>query len=185
MTPYQIRPATMADMPALNQLVEAAVRQLNAPDYTLAQLESALQYAYGIDTQLILDGTYFVVEVNGRLVGSGGWSQRKTLYGNDKAKPKPDNDILLNPGTDAAKMRAFFVHPQFSRQGIGRALMTTSEAAARCAGFTQLELIATLTGEPLYATMGYILTNRFSVTLPDGTPFAVAHMVKTAEPEFV
>jgi GNAT superfamily N-acetyltransferase len=127
-----------------------------------------------------MDGTYFVAEVNGRIAGCGGWSKRKTMYGGDQAKAAPDNDTQLNPRTDAAKIRAFFVHPQFARQGIGRALMAASEAAARQAGFTRLELVATLTGEPLYAASGFEVLDRYDYPLPDGTLFPVALMGKTA-----
>ena len=181
MIPFQIRYAVQADVPALSQLITDSVRRLNAADYSSQQIESALRYVCGVDTQLIEDGTYFIAEANGRFVGGGGWSRRKTLYGGDKAKPASDSDSLLNPQTDPAKMRAFFVHHQFARRGIGRTLLSVSEFAAREAGFTQLELMATLTGEPLYAACGYEVVERVTVTLPDNTPFPAARMVKMAK----
>jgi N-acetylglutamate synthase-like GNAT family acetyltransferase len=180
MTPFHIRRAQLNDVPVLNQLIIESARRLNALDYAPVQINSVLQHVYGIDSQLILDGTYFVAEVNGRIAGCGGWSKRKTMYGGDKAKTAPDNDTLLDPRTDAAKIRAFFVHPQFARQGIGRALMAASESAARQAGFTRLELVATLTGEPLYAASGFEVLDRYDYPLPDGTLFPVALMEKTA-----
>jgi GNAT superfamily N-acetyltransferase len=113
--------------------------------------------------------------MNGRILGSGGWSRHRSLH---SGEPALENEALLNPLFDAAKIRAMFVHPQFSRQGIGRALLTFAETAARQAGFKQLELMATLTGEPLYANFGFVVQKRYEEILPDGTPFAVALMVK-------
>ncbi len=181
MIPYLIRRAVAADIPTLNQIVVAAAQQLNAQDYTQAQIDSVLKYVYGVDTQLVEDGTYLVAEANGRILGCGGWSKRKTLYGGDQAKATPENDTLLNPLYDAAKIRAFFVHPQFARQGIGRALMTASEMAARQAGFKRLVLLATLTGEPLYTAVGFVAQERYEEILPDGTPFPVVCMGKEIE----
>ncbi len=179
MTSYHIRPAVTEDIPALNTLIGQSVRDLNAADYHSHQIESALQYVYGVDTQLIEDGTYFVAVADGRLVGCGGWSQRKTLFGGDQAKENSNEDSLLDPKSEAAKIRAFFVHPAFARQGIGRALMDAAEFAAVEAGFSRLELVATLTGEPLYAQAGFDVIERFTVTLPDDTPFDVARMAKS------
>lgn len=180
MTSFQIRQAQLADIPTLEKLIVDAARRLNSANYTADQVNSIINHVYGVDSQLILDGTYFVFEVDGRIVGCGGWSKRKTMYGGDQAKVAPDEDMQLDPRTDAAKIRAFFVHPQFARQGIGRALMAASEAAAQQAGFTRLELVATLTGEPLYTAAGFAVAERFDTTLPDGASFPVARMVKTA-----
>lgn len=179
MISYDIRPAVTEDIPALNTLIAKSVRHLNAADYHPHQIESALRYIYGVDTQLIEDGTYFVALVDGWLVGCGGWSQRKTLFGGDQAKENSNEDSLLDPNSEAAKIRAFFVHPAFARQGIGRALMDAAEFAAVEAGFSRLELVATLTGEPLYAHAGFGVVERFAVTLPDETPFDVARMAKS------
>ncbi|HRQ36985.1 MAG TPA: GNAT family N-acetyltransferase [Chloroflexota bacterium] len=180
MTPFHIRQATWADVPELNQLITESARHLNAANYTPAQVNSVIQHAYGVDSQLIFDGTYYVAEVNGRLVGCGGWSKRKTLYGNGHLQTVSDHTGLLDPRTDSAKIRAFFVHPQFARQGIGRALLTVAEANAHRAGFARLELIATLTGEPLYAAVGFAAQERYDMNLPDGTLFPVTRMTKTA-----
>ena len=181
MTSFIIRRAVMADLPILNDLVTEAVQQLNAPDYTPQQIASALFYAYGVDTQLIQDGTYFVAEMNGRIVGCGGWSKRQSMVGGDKAKHSPADDNLLDPLVDAAKIRAFFVHPNDSRQGIGRALMGVAEMAARQAGFTRLELLATRTGEPLYAAVGFAVQERIDAMMPDDTAFPLARMTKAIE----
>lgn len=175
MIPYRIRRAVWADLPTLNQIIVAAAQQLNAANYSQAQIDSVLKYGYGVDTELIEEGTYFVAEANGRILGSGGWSRHRSLH---NGEPASENETPLNPLFDAAKIRAMFVHPQFSRQGIGRALLTASEMAARQAGFKQLELLATLTGEPLYAAFGFVVQERYEEILPDGTPFAVARMTK-------
>lgn len=181
MTPFIIRRAVMADLPVLNELVIEAVQHLNVRDYSQAQIDSALRYAYGIDTQLIHDGTYFVAEMNGRIVGCGGWSKRESMVGGDKAKQSPTDDNLLDPRVDPAKIRAFFVHPDHSRQGIGRALLGVAEMAAHQAGFTRLELMATRTGEPLYAAVGFVVQERSDAVMPDGTRFPLARMTKMVE----
>jgi N-acetylglutamate synthase-like GNAT family acetyltransferase len=179
MSTFYIRPAQLSDVPILKKLITESARQLNCADYTTAQINSILRHIYGVDSQLILDGTYYVIEVDGRIVGCGGWSKRKTMYGGDQVKSEYGNDTQLDPHSDAAKIRAFFVHPQFARQGIGRVLMAASEAAARQAGFTRLELVATLTGEPLYAAAGFEVRERYDAALPDGSMFPVVRMEKT------
>ncbi|WP_420627741.1 GNAT family N-acetyltransferase [Candidatus Leptofilum sp.] len=179
MKSIHIRLATLADVPNLNQLIIESVQHLNAPDYTPVQINSALKYIYGIDSQLIVDGTYYVAEMNGRFVGCGGWSKRRTLFGGDAATTRQDDADLLNPEVDPAKIRAFFVHPFYARQGIGRAIMAVCEAAAVRVGFRQLELMATLTGEPLYAATGFKVVERLAVELPDSVSFPGVRMVKT------
>ena len=122
-----------------------------------------------------------MTETGGRIVGCGGWSTRQTLYGGDQMKAAADP--LLDPATDAARIRAFFVHPDHARQGIGRRIIEACEAAAQQAGFTRMELGATLPGEPLYAAMGYAVTDRFEIALPDGERLPCAHMAKTLGPD--
>lgn len=172
-----LRLATPADIPALRELIPASVQGLSAECYTPAQIASALTYLFGVDTQLIADGTYFVVASAGQIAGAGGWSRRQTLYGGDQAKAEADP--LLDPARDAARIRAFYVHPAWARRGIGRRILGACEAAARAAGFTRLELGATLPGEPLYTALGFRVTERIQVTLPDGEALAVAKMEKT------
>src|SRR6202451_2208744 len=136
-----LRQAVLVDIPALRVLIDASVRGLQAADYTPAQIEGALQSVYGVDSQLISDGTYFVVENDVEndieIVGCGGWSRRKTLYGGDQYAAREDS--LLDPAHDAAKIRAFFVHATWARRGIGSLILETCENAARRAGFTPLE----------------------------------------------
>ena len=134
-----VRLATLNDVDALKALIAVSARGLNPADYTLAQVESMLRSVYGVDTQLLLDETYYVVEESGVMLGCGGWSKRKTLYGGDQHKADSE-DSLLDPATDAARIRAFFVHPDWARRGVGSLLMQTCEDAARRAGFHKLLL---------------------------------------------
>jgi GNAT superfamily N-acetyltransferase len=145
----QIRPATLADIPAIQRLIQESVEGLSAAHYSPRQIASALTHVFGVDTQLILDGTYFVAEIENHIAGSGGWSKRATLFGGDQSKPD-EPEPLLDPLVAAARIRAFYVHPQYARQGVGRKIVNACEAAARAAGFIRIELVATLPGEPLY-----------------------------------
>jgi GNAT superfamily N-acetyltransferase len=151
---YAIRNATLADKPALGPLIARSARELSRGDYTPEQVEGALQGTFGIDTQLIVDGTYFVVESGGKIVGCGGWSRRRTLVGGDAHVGRDAGE--LDPRVDAARIRAFFVDPDHARRGIGRAILSHCEAQARLHGFARLELMATLPGLPLYRRCGYV-----------------------------
>ncbi len=119
---------------------------------------------FGVDRQLIADSTYFVAEDGATLVGCGGWSKRKTLYGGDHGRDASE-DALLDPATAPARIRAFFVHPRWARRGIGRKLLAACERAAAAAGFRSLELVATLAGVPLYAAGGYRTLERYRHTV--------------------
>jgi GNAT superfamily N-acetyltransferase len=170
------RLARLEDVPQLNQLIALSVRGLSTDYYTSSQIESALKYVFGVDTQLIADGTYYVAEFDNIIVGCGGWSKRNTLYGGDQHKD--DEDPLLDPAKDAARIRAFFVHPGYSRRGIGRHIIHVCEEAARLNGFTQFELGATLPGIPLYLAMGYNAVENVDAVLPDGEVLGVVKMKK-------
>jgi GNAT superfamily N-acetyltransferase len=177
----RIRLAEPRDTPLLTELIDASVRRLQATDYSPEQLESALRTVYGVDTQLISDGTYFVAEEIETmplpvLVGCGGWSKRKTLYGGDKFAGR--EDALLDPATDAAKIRAFFIHPAWSRRGIGGIILEACETAAAAAGFRQLEMGATLTGVPFYSAKGYAELESTEVPLGDGLTLPIVRMGK-------
>jgi GNAT superfamily N-acetyltransferase len=177
---FRLRTAASADIPALAALIDASVRGLQAGDYTAAQIDGALRTVYGVDTQLIADGTYFAVETGGGatlIVGCGGWSKRKTLYGGDRYGGREDS--LLDPACDAARIRAFFVHPEWARRGIGAMILAACESAALAAGFTRLEMGATLTGVPFYRAKGYCATQDLSVPLPGGDALAIIRMEKT------
>ena len=171
-----IRMATMQDVPALKELIPTSARELSKGYYTPQQAESAIKYIFGMDTQLIADKTYYIAEADGQVVGCGGWSKRKTLYGGDQMKT--EQDPLLDPEQDAGRIRAFFIHPEWARKGIGRRIIEACEEAAKADGFTRMELGATLPGEPLYAAMGYEVTDRFDIPMGDGTALPAAHMKK-------
>lgn len=173
-----LRPATHADIPALEELIRASVTELSAEYYTSGQIRSALSHVFGVDTQLIADGTYLVAEIEGQLAGSGGWSKRTTLFGGDQSKTKLV-DPLLDPATEAARIRAFYVDPRWSRKGVGSKILTACEDAARTAGFTRIELVATLPGEPLYAARGYQKVEPIQLETPDGESLPAFRMTKS------
>ena len=150
---YALRPATLADRPALERLIAESARGLSRGDYSEAQVEAALASVYGVDTDLIRDGTYYVAEAGGEPVGCGGWSKRRTLFGGDRFAAR-DSDYL-DPRTEPAKIRAFFVHPGWARRGVAGRILETCEREARARGFRALELMATLPGVRLYAARGY------------------------------
>lgn len=172
----QLRLATTEDIPALDQLMRRSVRSLSAGYYTERQIELSLIHVFGIDTQLIADETYFVAEANGQLAGCGGWSKRRTLYGGDQTKF--GQDPLLDPATEPARIRAFFVDPDFARQGIGRRIIEACETAAHAAGFHHLELGATLPGVPLYAALGYQPIEQIEHPMPEGEVLPIVRMGK-------
>jgi GNAT superfamily N-acetyltransferase len=174
--PVTIRLAREDDVPALRTLIALSVRGLQATHYTPTQMEGALASVFGVDTQLILDGTYFVVEADGQLAACGGWSKRRTLYGGDQAVNREDS--LLDPSHDAARIRAFFVHPSFARRGIGTQLLKACEDAACAQGFTRFELASTLPGVPLYAARGYVAGERFDIPLNNGESLGILQMSK-------
>jgi GNAT superfamily N-acetyltransferase len=176
---FSLRKAVPADVPVLETLIEASVRGLQAQDYSPSQIESALASVYGVDSQLIADGTYFVVQANsvgGVIVACGGWSKRKTLYGGDVWKAREDS--LLDPLTDAAKIRAFFVHPDWVRRGIGTLLLDACEQAAMAEGFRRFEMGATLSGVSLYRARGYVSLENLGVPLANGESLPIVRMEK-------
>lgn len=174
---YSLRTATSADIDALKALIAVSARELSAGDYAPEQVEGALRGAFGVDTQLIRDGTYFVVEAGGAIVACGGWSFRKTLFGSDTGNRR--DPAQLDPATDAAKIRAFFVDPAHARRGIGTMLLEHCEAAARARGYTRVELMATLPGVKLYAARGYVPTGRVTHEMEPGLSIEFVPMLKT------
>jgi GNAT superfamily N-acetyltransferase len=184
-----LRLAEARDIPLLRELIEASVRGLQAADYSSEQLENALRSVYGVDTQLISDGTYFAAESTESradefpaeaapplLIGCGGWSKRKTLFGGDQCAGREDS--LLDPARDAAKIRAFFVHPAWARRGIGGRILGACEAAAQAAGFWRLEMGATLTGVPFYRAKGYLELEPAEAPLGNGLTLPIVRMGK-------
>jgi GNAT superfamily N-acetyltransferase len=176
---FHIRLANPADLASLRELIPLSVRALSQAHYSEAQIESAIRYVFGPDTQLIADGTYFVVQAeDASLVGCGGWSRRRTLYGGDQMKTA--EDPLLDPATEAARIRAFFVHPAWARRGVGSAILEACFTAAREAGFQRLELMATLPGVPLYQAFGFEAAEAVETLLPDGVPVSFVRMVRNS-----
>jgi GNAT superfamily N-acetyltransferase len=177
------RKAVAADVPRLRTLIEASVRGLQAEDYSPAQIEGALKTVYGVDSQIIADGTYFVAEVAEpgaeclTIIGCGGWSKRTTLYGGDQYAGREDS--LLDPARDAAKIRAFFVHPRWTRRGVGGMILEACEKAAGEAGFTRLEMGATLSGVAFYRAKGYAAIENQAVPLGNGGVLPIVRMAKT------
>lgn len=147
------RLATRADLPALTALMELSISELQKPFLDPAQIASS-RTIMGLDTLLIDDGTYFIVEQDGAIAGCGGWSRRATLYGGDST---PGRDaVLLDPKKDAARVRAMYTHPAFARRGVGRLILDLCESAAKAEGFSRVELMATMSGVPLYRACGYL-----------------------------
>lgn len=175
--PVTLRLACSDDVAALEALIPLSARALQAATYSPAQIEGALGTVFAVDRQLIADGTYFVAERDSQMVGCGGWSRRKTLFGGDRGR-SPLADPLLDPKRDAARIRAFFVHPACARQGVGRLLMSACERAAAEAGFRAMELVATLAGEPLYAAFTFCAVERYDLALANGLSLSVVRMAK-------
>jgi GNAT superfamily N-acetyltransferase len=173
-----LRPATHADLPALTDLIARSARALGKGHYTPAQIEGALRGAFGVDTQLVRDGTYFVAERDGQLAGCGGWSFRRTLFGGDA---RPDRDAAeLDPHNDAAKIRAFFVDPDLARHGVGAAILKRCELEAQARGFTRLELMSTLPGLRFYSAHGYAAGEPIQWPLEPGLMIEFVPMSKRA-----
>jgi GNAT superfamily N-acetyltransferase len=174
---YFIRKATLEDRDAIRQVIAASARGLSQEDYSEQQIEAALQGIFGVDSQLITDATYFVAESSGAVVGCGGWSKRRTLAGGDAYVSRDSSE--LDPESEPARIRAFFVHPQFARRGIARAILTACENEARAAGFHALELLSTLPGLPLYRACGYEGTERVEYDASGGLKLEFVPMRKS------
>ncbi len=175
-----LRIATMRDIPALRSLIESAARELSVGFYSPEQIDASVTHVFGVDTQLIADGTYYLIESVDGPVATGGWSARQTLYGGDQMKDA--EDTRLDPAVDSARIRAFFVHPKWARQGLARRLYAECAHAAWEAGFRSFELIATAPGEPLYAALGFTVVERSAAQLPGGVSVPFAHMRRQIAP---
>jgi GNAT superfamily N-acetyltransferase len=173
------RPAAASDVAALRALIERSARGLSVGHYTPAQIDAAVAHVFGVDTQLVADGTYYLVDGPVGPVAAGGWSARRTLYGGDQAKAA--DDPRLDPAVDAARIRAFFVDPAWARRGLARQLYTECARAAAAAGFHAFELMATAPGEPLYAALGFAVVERMMVRLPGDVDVPFARMTRPIE----
>ena len=170
------RLATIADVPALQELIELSARSLSVGFYTPAQIDAAVKHIFGVDTQLIADGTYYLIPSATGPVAAGGWSARRTLYGGDQMKSA--DDPMLDPATDAARIRAFFVHPDWARRGLARQISLACAQAAYAAGFRQFELMATLPGEPLYRALGFSAVEHLTTTVADSVEIPFIRMTR-------
>lgn len=174
-----LRLASDKDVGQLEELIPLSVRTLQEAYYSSAQMEAALGPVFGVDRQLITDGTYFVVECAEQIVGCGGWSKRESLFGSYCDAQADMRE--LDPERDASRIRAFFVHPAWARRGIGRGILSACEAAIKEVGFHRVELVATLSGEPLYAAFGFVALQRYEIILPNQLGLPVVRMGKRIE----
>jgi N-acetylglutamate synthase-like GNAT family acetyltransferase len=175
---FIIRKAKADDQPAIEKLIAESVRGLSRDDYDARQIELSIKTVFGVDTELIADETYFVAETeDGTMAGVGGWSKRKTLYGASRYERSRDSE-LLNPERDAAKIRAFFIHPAFARRGIGTLILEACEQAARAHGFKSAEMMATLPGVKLYAARGYEGSEEVKVSVGENIDIICVKMRK-------
>ena len=173
---YTIRKARLDDRDAIQELIAASARGLSRDEYSNQQIESAITDVFGVDTSLIADGTYFVAEHDGTLVGCGGWSKRRTLFGGDQFATRDATE--LDPQSDPAKIRAFFVHPEWARKRIAQGILSRCEAEARAAGFRSLELMATLPGVKFYLACGYGESEQFDYEMASGERLPLVPMRK-------
>jgi GNAT superfamily N-acetyltransferase len=173
---WTLRKATIEDVAALEVLIPQSVRGLQAAYYSQAQMEAAIGDVFGVDRQLIRDGTYFVAVHASGIVGCGGWSRRRTTHGSDRGRA--GEDPPLDPAVDSARIRAFFVHPKWARRGIGRAILKRCEEELQRHGFRCAEMVATLAGEPLYAAFGYRVDERLQLPLDNGLTIEGVRMSK-------
>jgi GNAT superfamily N-acetyltransferase len=171
-----IRKATLDERDAMGQLIAESARHLSRAHYDDQQIETAIATVFGVDTNLIEDGTYFVVEIDGNLAGCGGWSKRKTLFGGDQYTSR--DTAYLDPASEPAKIRAFFIHPDHARKGIARALLNHCEAEARAQGYHALELMSTLPGIEFYKSCGFVETGNFDLQLTEAVKLELVPMRK-------
>jgi GNAT superfamily N-acetyltransferase len=171
-----LRPATLEDAPALRVLMNRSIRRLLEPFLTAAELAASFE-VMGLDTQLITDRTYYVIEAQGRLAASGGWSRRATLFGGDHSAGR--DAAVLDPAREPARVRAMYTDPDFARRGLGRRVLETCEAAARAEGFVRAELAATLGGVSLYQACGYSEVEPFHAETSSGVRVPLVRMAKT------
>jgi GNAT superfamily N-acetyltransferase len=173
---YVIRQASLDDRAALTDLIKESARHLSRADYSDQQIEGAIATVFGVDTKLILDGTYFVADSAGELIGCGGWSKRRTLFGGDQYSSRDASE--LDPRTEPAKIRAFFIHPEHARKGIARAILTACETEAKAAGFQAFELMSTLPGIKFYRASGYEGSGQVELEVGSGVSIGLVPMRK-------
>ena len=180
---FHVRRALIGDAPHISKLIDVSIRKLAAKYYDSDQIESSLKYLFGVDSTMIADRTYFIVEVGAAskterlIVAAGGWSHRKTPFGGDQETAVRDAGIR-DPNVDPAVIRAMYVHPDWARRKLGHLIITTCEHAARKAGYSSFELFATLSGVEFYLNQGYVHRQNLDAQLPDGTKLPICRMTK-------
>lgn len=174
---FRIRPARADETGQLEALIAASARNLSREDYSDAEIETAITHVFGVDSELVTDQTYYAVTHGDEIVACGGWSRRRTLFGGDRFGGRESG--FLDPATEAAKIRAFFVHPAWARRGIGRMLLGHCEMGARAHGFTRAEMMATLPGIRLYRACGYEGSETVVYAAPDGATVRFMPMTRT------
>ena len=173
---YHVRQATLDDREAITRLIADSARHLSREHYDDVQIEAAIASVFGVDTTLIEDGTYFVAEQDGELIGCGGWSKRKTLYGGDQFSDR--DTAMIDPASEPSRIRAFFVHPEHARKGVARAILSVCETEAKAHGFRALELLSTLPGIKFYEANGYSPNGNFDLELANGVKIPFVPMRK-------
>jgi GNAT superfamily N-acetyltransferase len=176
---YLLRPAQPDDIPALETLIRQSARALSRDDYSDAEIEACVAHVFGVDSELVADGTYFVAEVDGAPAACGGWSKRRTLFGGDNYAGRESG--FLDPATEPAKIRAFFVAPDMARRGLGSAILRRCEAEAKHAGFSRMEMMATLPGVKLYRALGYQGDTVQTFSMPDGVAVRFVQMARALD----
>jgi len=180
---FKFRKANLNDIDELEHLIELSAKSINSLFYTESEINAALGNVWAVDKQLLIDQTYWIVEnLEGIVIGCGGWSKRKLLFGKPKSLTQTESE--LKPGLDPARIRAFFVHPEYTRRGIGKKLLIKSEIEAQFGGYNSLELVATLSGEKLFSAQGYKKIKTFELNLGNGITNKVVLMNKTIASTF-
>lgn len=174
--PWELRLARIDDIGAIDALMKVSTRDLFPSTYDEEQTETSVRYISAVDPTLIQDGTYFVIEADGGLVACGGWSRRDKLF--TGSGEGTDDARLLDPATEPARVRAMFVRSDWTRRGLGTAILRAAEDAARAEGFRELALMSTMPGLPLYQRYGFTVDERRDISMPNGVTIAGAAMSK-------
>jgi len=176
---YTLRPARFDDIPALESLIKDSARALSRDDYSDAEIEACVTHVFGVDSELVADGTYYVAEADGEPLACGGWSKRRTLFGGDNYAGRESG--FLDPATEPAKIRAFFIRPDMARRGLGTLILRRCEVEAKRAGFSRMEMMATLPGVKLYRALGYQGDTIQVFTMPDGVDVRFVQMARALD----
>jgi len=176
---YHLRSTRPDDIPALEDLIRQSARGLSRDDYSDAEIEACVAHVFGVDSELVVDGTYYVAEIDGQPAACGGWSRRRTLFGGDSYAGRESG--FLDPATEPARIRAFFVRPDMARKGLGTMILRQCEVEAKRAGFSRMEMMATLPGVKLYRALGYAGDTVQTFTMPGGVAVRFVRMARALD----